>query len=86
MLQLRLPEVLSVYWSVFCGELEASLTISSSPVMDKWLFNATSIFFNLMTRMTVLLFSRFLVCTCGSPILVCPFMRLFRHWFSARLS
>ena len=61
----------------FYGELEASLTVSSSTVMDKWLYNTTSIFFNLATRMNILLFARFLVCTCGSPILVYLSMRIF---------
>ena len=53
-------------------ELEASLTIRGSPVIDKWLYNATSIFFILTTRLTIFLFGWFLVFTCGSLILVCP--------------
>ena len=62
----------------FYGELETSHTISGSPIIDKWLSNATGIFFNLITRMTILLFGRFLVFIWGSPILVCLSMRLFR--------
>ena len=65
----------------FYGELEDSLTTSSSPIKDKWLYITTSIFFNLATRMNILLFARFLVFTCGSPILVCLSMRIFRRFF-----
>ena len=50
-----------------------SRAINGSPIIDKWLFNGISIFFNLTTRMTILLFGRFLVFTCGSPILVLSF-------------
>ena len=68
------------------GELELRVLISGSPIMDRRLYNATSIFFNRTTRMTILLFSRFLVFTCGSPILVCLYMRLFRRLFFTQLS
>ena len=70
-LQLHLPEVLGVLFvCFFYGELNNSLSISSSHIIDKWLYNPTSIFSNLATRMNVLLFVRFLVFTFGSPILV----------------